>query len=254
METNQRAIVISIVVASVIIVILAVFTILFFMLFIKKKRVLQHEKEIMKAEFEQTLLQSQLEIQEQTLLNISQEIHDNIGQVLSLVSLNLNLLKSPDTEKLATTTSLVEKAINDLRNLSKILNPERVMKIGLKEALELELHYLKKSGKYLTSMYVDRNFTEPDSDKTIILYRMSQEVLNNIMKHSGASEINVELTKCDQQTKISFRDNGTGFITDTNHSNGLGLQNIHKRASLINTMVDIDSKPGEGVNITFTLN
>lgn len=254
MEKSQRDIVVAIVLAILILVILVVFALLFFLTYIKKKRLLEREKEGMKAQFAQELLKSQIEIQEQTLRNISHEIHDNIGQILSLVALNLNLLKSPDLEKLNATTSLVEKAINDLRTLSKILNPERILKVGLKEALELELQHLEKSGKFMVNMYVDANFREPNAEKTIILYRMSQEVLNNIIKHSEANHIQIKLIDAGDLCKIVISDNGKGFDAALDYSDGIGLQNLHRRASMINTEVDINSSPGKGTRITFTLN
>ncbi len=181
-------------------------------------------------------------------------IHDNIGQILSLVALNLNLLNSPDIEKLNATTSLVEKAINDLRTLSKILNPERILKVGLKEALELELQHLEKSGRFMVNMYVDADFQEPNAEKTIILYRMSQEVLNNIIKHSEANHIDIKLSQIEDRCRIVISDNGKGFDTGLDYTNGIGLQNLHRRASMINTEVDVNSSPGNGSKITFTLN
>jgi signal transduction histidine kinase len=254
MEKVQRDIIVAIIIATLTILIIVVFALLFFFMSIKKRRALEREKDMMEAQFAQTLLQSQVEIQEQTLRNISHEIHDNIGQILSLVSLNLHVLDSVEKEKLSATIGLVEKAINDLRTLAKILNPERVLKVGLKEALELELQYLEKSGKFSTSILVDTQFVEPEADRTIIIYRMCQEVLNNIIKHSEASAVFVELRRLGDQTNIIFRDNGKGFDIDRSAMNGLGLQNLHKRGSMINTDVTIESRPAKGTLITFTLN
>ena len=76
----------------------------------------------MQSQFQQSLLQTQLEIQEQTLKNISEEIHDNVGQVLSLAKLNLFTFENDKEPKLQSTTNLVSKAINDLRNLSRSMH------------------------------------------------------------------------------------------------------------------------------------
>jgi signal transduction histidine kinase len=96
-----------------------------------------------RAYFQQTLLQSQLEIQEQTLKNISQEIHDNIGQALTLVKLNLNTmdfdLNEQSNQKIITSKELISKAINDLRDLSRSLNTDIIADLGLQNAIEQEL-------------------------------------------------------------------------------------------------------------------
>ncbi|RZJ99282.1 MAG: sensor histidine kinase, partial [Flavobacterium sp.] len=126
MESSNEILVLSILIASIVIVVLTVFALLFFFLFVKKKKRLQAENEDLQLSFAETLLQSQLEIQEQTMGHIGREIHDNIGQVLSLVSLNLHTLVTADTEKVQSTSALVTKAINDLRLLSKRLNSDRV--------------------------------------------------------------------------------------------------------------------------------
>jgi len=96
----------------------------------------------MKSQFEQELLQTQIEIQEQTLKTISQEIHDNVGQVLSLAKLNLNTFEANPEGKLKNTKELVSKAINDLRDLSRSLHGEKIGEIGLQEAIVNELKIL----------------------------------------------------------------------------------------------------------------
>jgi signal transduction histidine kinase len=252
MEETQRDIVISIVLTCIIIMVLAVFTLLFFLLFINKKTVLQREKVMMKLNFEQNLLQTQLEIQEQTLRNISQEIHDNIGQILSLVSLNLNLLVTEDISKLNNTIQLVDKAMNDLRDLSKSLNPERVQHIGLKESIEHELRHLERTGRYSTSFDITKAYEEISPEKTIILYRMIQEVLNNIIKHAEATQVVATLSGIEKENTISISDNGKGFdVKNSTGVNGIGLQNIHKRAGLINATVEISSEIDKGTTVTF---
>src|SRR5690349_7079912 len=115
------------------------FVIFFYLFFLQMhRRRTIHEKEMydLKAQYERTLFQSQLEIQEQTFRNISQEIHDNIGQVLSLAKLNLNTIPHTGgtTDKISLTEELLGKAINDLRDLSRSMHPEKIADIGLTNA------------------------------------------------------------------------------------------------------------------------
>src|SRR6478672_13341252 len=127
------------------------FVIFFYLFFLQMhKRRTIHEKEMydLKAQYERTILQSQLEIQEQTFRNISQEIHDNIGQVLSLAKLNLNTIPHEgSTDKILLTEELLGKAINDLRDLSKSLHPEKISDIGLVNATRHELFIFQKASK-----------------------------------------------------------------------------------------------------------
>ncbi|MEJ7692109.1 MAG: sensor histidine kinase [Daejeonella sp.] len=203
-------------------------------------------------EYGQTLLKSQLEIQEQTLRHISREIHDNIGQVLSLVSLNLNTITAPDKEKLVFTNELVTKAIDDLRGLSKSLNPDRVQMIGITESIKTELDQLERTGIFQTSLDIKQDLKEISPEKTIILYRMVQEVLNNIIKHSRADQIVVSFESNEESDQISIEDNGCGFDLG-NNSPGIGLQNLRQRASMINAELNITSTINEGTTVSFSL-
>ncbi|MES3017330.1 MAG: ATP-binding protein [Bacteroidota bacterium] len=203
-------------------------------------------------EYGQTLLKSQLEIQEQTLRHISREIHDNIGQVLSLVSLNLNTVVVTDQDKLKFTSGLVTKAIDDLRGLSKSLNPDRVQMIGITESIKTELDQLERTGIFHTTLNAERDLREISPEKTIILYRMIQEVLNNIIKHSRAAKVIIRFHGDDNTDLISITDDGCGFDL-THNSPGIGLQNLRQRAIMINAELTITSKINEGTTVSFSL-
>ncbi len=234
---------------------LSVLLIFFYLLFIQySRRKIEHLKQMKDLQFEygQTLLKSQLEIQEQTLRHISREIHDNIGQVLSLVSLNLNTITVPDTDKLKFTSRLVTKAIDDLRGLSKSLNPDRVQMIGITESIKTELDQLERTGIFQTKLNIEQDLREISPEKTIILYRMVQEVLNNIIKHSRATKIIVDFNSVETGDLITITDNGCGFDLN-NNSPGIGLQNLRQRASMINAELNLTSKINEGTIVSFTL-
>jgi signal transduction histidine kinase len=203
-------------------------------------------------EYGQTLLKSQIEIQEQTLQHISREIHDNIGQVLSLVSLNLNTITASDNAKLNFTKELITKAIDDLRGLSKSLNPDRVQNIGITESIKTELDQLQRTGIFQTSLIIEKDLNEISAENTIILYRMVQEVLNNIIKHSRATEIIISIHGDELTESITIIDNGCGFNVE-DITTGLGLQNLTQRAAIINAELKITSKINEGTNVSFNL-
>ncbi|MES2005108.1 MAG: ATP-binding protein [Bacteroidota bacterium] len=207
----------------------------------------------MKNRFEQTLLKTQLEIQEQTFAYISQEIHDNIGQILSLVRLNLNTFESILTEeKINQTDELLGKAIKDLRDLSHNLQNNRIHHIGIVESVRQLLLSLEKTGRFSTTFTTSDNFHILDANTDIILYRMIQEIVNNIIKHAAANKIDIGISSETGITTIRISDNGIGFDTTVLHHNrpGIGLQNIVNRAKMINATVDVKSMPGNGTTIT----
>ncbi|MEO5909988.1 MAG: ATP-binding protein [Pelobium sp.] len=218
-----------------------------------KKRRMKREKEEMKKIYEQTLLESQIEIQEQTLRHISQEIHDNIGQILSLVSLNVSSIVTVDLEKRAFTRELLSKAMNDLRGLSKSLNPERIMMVELEVAIKNELEKLERSGDYKTELIIKNKISIVNENNKIILFRMIQEIMNNVIKHAKATQIKITFDTDDSQDFLTIEDNGIGFDILKLNNNGIGLSNIEKRSQMINATVNIESELNKGTAITFII-
>ena len=213
----------------------------------------------MKTQFQQELLQTQLEIQEQTLQNISEEIHDNIGQVLSLVKLNLNTfpehLEEPVQKKLQDTELLLSKAIDDLRDLSQSMNTDKISSLGLEAALEQQLKQLQKTGRFTTNLHVGGNRYALEPQKEMVLFRMVQESLNNAIKHSGAKNIDIELLYRPGSLLLQISDNGKGFNPETKHPSktGLGLKNMQNRAALIGAVFSVHSAINNGTSINIEL-
>ena len=246
---NEREVVlITILLSTFIILFMGVMIVSLFTLFKKKRDGYLKEKKLLQAEYEQTILQTRLEIQEQTLRTLSQEIHDNIGQALSLASLNLNTISTTEPEKLNHTNELVDRAIQDLRDLSKSLNPERVGQVGIAEAIQHELRNLEKTGKFKTSFIEGEESFSLSKEKEIVLYRMVQETINNIIKHSKADLVEVVI----DNNRIVVSDNGIGFDVSNAPASGIGLGNIYQRAAMIGIHASINSSPGNGTTVTFT--
>lgn len=226
-----------------------------------RKQYLQ-EKELLQAQYQQELLRTQLEIQEQTFKNISQEIHDNVGQVLSLAKLNLNTMDLSKTEqmkdKIDNTLVQVSKAINDLRDLSKSFNTDTIASIGLLRAVEYELEMIRKAGSLQPNFEVTGAARKIEPQRELILFRIVQEVLNNIIKHAAATQINVTATYTEKQLELTIADNGRGFELSADAKNegiatGLGIGNMNNRARLIGAGFSINSTVGQGTSIKITV-
>jgi signal transduction histidine kinase len=253
MQKERLDLIISVIAASLFVLLLVISVLFLFRIYLKRKNKLLLEKERMSMEFEQTLLKSQLEIQEHTFNHISREIHDNIGQVLSLVRINLNTLEAPgDSEKLELMDELMGKAITDLRSLSHSLDADHIRNNGWMTPVTKLLTDLQKTGKYKTFIEQDENLPALGNDKPIILFRMVQEVINNVIRHAGADTIHLDVKKENDKLVIKIEDNGKGFDTGIN-SGGVGLQNLKNRSKMINADLLIKSEQGKGTLVTISI-
>jgi two-component system, NarL family, sensor kinase len=230
-------------------------------LFVFSKRNWKHqvEKNQLKSQFQQELLQTQLEIQEQTLKTISQEIHDNVGQVLSLAKLNLNTFENTESAynqtKINDTKQLVSKAINDLRDLSRSLYGDKITELGLSVAIDNELRILKNIGQYQTELKIIGDSYKLQDKEEIVLFRIVQESLNNIVKHAKAKTIRVQTIYCPNLFTLTITDDGIGFDTVVlpSSQSGIGLKSIQNRTALIGGKFSLHSIPGEGTTVTIEL-
>lgn len=217
-----------------------------------------YEKQVREAQFQQELLQTQLEMQDHTFKIVSQEIHDNVGQILSLAKVNLNILamegfKDP---KITNVADLVGKAIRELRDLSAGYYADRLAEEGLIIAIKHELQQLEKTGLLSTSFQSQTERLPLDKNKTIFLYRMVQEICNNILKHAKATKVDVCIFKQENDIRIEIKDNGKGFDElKENFKPGIGLSSIRQRAAMIGADAQIHSESGVGttINLLFKL-
>ena len=231
-----------------------------FLSYQKRKFRYNREKQQLRTDFNQELLRAQLEIQEQTFQNISQEIHDNIGQMLSLAKLNLNTtdIAQPKQaeDKIQLSRDLVGKAINDLRDLSKSLNPDIIMKIGLSESIQRELLMAAKTSQFEVNLTQNGDLFQFDPHKELIIFRIFQEILNNIIKHARARTVNVKLDFEMPHFSLTVEDDGEGFDMQRLESvdnEGLGVRSMRNRAVLVGAQLTISSVLHKGTCVEVSL-
>lgn len=233
-------------------------------LFLYQKRQHRQVMEInrMKEEYERETLKSQLEIQEETFKNIGQELHDNIGQMLSVVKLSMAVLpldnKHDAWEPIQAARQVLNKAMIDLANLTKSLHTDRITQIGLVESIHFELENINRTGLLEIEFGVSGMEESLDEQKSIVVFRIFQENLNNILKHSKAQKIQVALTYLDDKFIMKITDDGVGFNiaekkNSTSSAAGVGLKSIFNRAKLIGAEIDMQSEPGKGTIISIQL-
>jgi signal transduction histidine kinase len=237
---------------------LGCFIILLAALYSRKQMKNRKEKLKMQAQFSDTLLHSQLEIKEQTLRHISWELHDNFGQIASLIKINLNTFSWDDqvkgVKKIEDTKELVRQLISDIKTLSISLDGDRISQSGLAKAIQLEIDRLNRTGHFEAIFGQEGELPLLSNERTIILFRMVQEILNNMIKHSGARQISVFLSAEEKSLKLALSDDGVGFdLEERKNSGGAGLRNLENRARLIQADLVITTAPGSGTEIIINL-
>lgn len=257
MFESDEAISIVILAGTAVILILAISVVGFIAAYRIRKESFLKEKNVMQQTFQQELLRTQLEIQEQTFKTISQEIHDNIGQVLSLAKMNLATAdieqEHKSAEKVYMAKDLVSKAIQDLRDLSRTLNTETIVSMGLLKAIETELQLMQKTASIETSMNIEGTVSRLEPQKELILFRIVQEALHNVIKHSNARQVTVDALYSNQYLYLKISDDGQGFDI-SEETAGSGLRNMQSRAKLIGAEWNISSNAqGTLINISIPI-
>jgi signal transduction histidine kinase len=232
-------------------------TVLF--LYQKKRIAFIKNFEAAKLDYERNLLRTQLEIQEHTFQNIAREIHDNISLSLTLAKLNLNTLvvneRSAPTDSIQNSVGLISNAIRDLSNISKSLNSEVISSYGLITALQVEIDKVRRCGKHEIRFEVCGEPVYMDPQKELVLFRITQEALNNILKHANATAITLKLHYNKGYIDLKIADNGVGFdavnsMQNENHIMKAGLTNMRSRANLIQGTCLIESTLANGTTIS----
>jgi len=228
---------------------------------------LQDITERKRAEEQIKLLSGQvIEIEEKERESLSREIHDNIGQLLFALKMGLSRAnkKIPDElssvkDRLTELSYLLSKVITEIRGLSHALHPPQIEDLGLVAALK----GLCQDFKSYSEITIKYHFAEIQdtlpSITNITIYRLFQEGLNNILKHSHATEARLELTSSESTIQAVIEDNGIGFrvdevLTPSPNTKTLGLISMRERLALIGGELQISSKPGKGTIISASFN
>lgn len=219
-----------------------------------KKREHHHEKGRMKKEFEDEIHKVGLEVKEHTMKTIGADLHDNIGQLLGLTNLTLSTINLNDrekaAEKIADSIGLTKKSIKELRQLAHLMNGSSFMSSSLADAIGSEVDWLERTGRFKIQLNVQSQTSGRSPDKDIIVFRVFQEILNNVMKHAEATEITIDLFVGSPELQLQVKDNGKGFSYNAEAMvSGIGLANLKKRAELIGGTLMIDSVINNGTNV-----
>ena len=258
MQAERNDIILFVIIITILLLFMLSFIAAVLFLYQKKNILYYKQLEDVKTSYEKSLLQTELEIQEQTFQNISREIHDNIGLSLTLAKLHLNTidyqLENNTREIIHASIDLIGKAIQDLSDVSKSLNSEAIKAHGLYNTLKVETDKINRSGRLIVEFTEEGDIVFLDSNKELILYRIAQEALNNILKHAQASRVSIKLIYESDRMRLCIEDNGKGFdkLAVEKYRSGkipTGLSNIRTRTKTLDGECSINSSPGNGTTI-----
>ena len=258
MQNSENQVIITIVAVVVVLLFLGILFLVMVLYYNNKKMQLLKEKQSLKNLFEKQLLESKLEIQEQTFNFISQEIHDNVGQVLSLAKVQLNIMDQQqeiDRSILKEAKASISKAMTELRDIAKSLSRERMHSFDLLEAVTDEVKRINSTGTIKAMVSIKEYDRTVIEQHKLIIFRLVQESMQNILKHAKASEIQVSIDVNLKKSFIIISDNGIGFDVEgeLKKSSGLGLKNMISRAASIGGQINIQSTYRQGTAVTIIL-
>jgi signal transduction histidine kinase len=233
------------IISTILVLFIVIALIVLFTVFQKKKNYLVEERKKNLEKFEREIAETQIEIREETLRNISWELHDNIGQLLTLAKIQL---QNATKENINEVSETITKGLTEVRSLSKLINPEAIKNINLKEAIQLEVDRFNRLNFIDSSLEILGSEIEIDKKHSIIIFRILQEFFSNTIKHSRASTLKISLEYNNDSLNIISKDNGVGFSTDSKKE-GIGLVNIKKRAQLIGADIIFLSEENKGTSL-----
>ena len=236
-----------------VILFLAGFTVLFFITYQRRKNKILKEKYEAEQKFRAELSDARIEIQEATLKNVSWELHDNIGQLLSIAKMQINLLTKTVVEEnqqaFNEVKNLVSDSLTEVRALSRSLNNEVIDYNGLEGSVENEIERFNRLGVLEANLDIKGDSYKLKQEDTIILFRILQEFFSNIIKYAGASRLSVEFEYKPEFLLITASDDGKGFDVE-NQKAGSGLLNMRSRAEMIDTDFQLKSSIGKGTSLS----
>ncbi len=212
--------------------------------------------EIDRLKSEKRVISAIINTEENERKRFAKDLHDGLGPIMSTVKMSLSALgdriKDPtDTVILNNTNHLVNEAINTLKDISNNLSPHVLSNFGLSSALSAFIAKINQTKAMEIDFKSNMENQRLESEKEVVMYRAACELINNSIRHSGASKIEIELNKHEKFITLQFNDNGRGFDTDmleNEDTKGMGLSNIETRVKSVDGVFILESTPGKGTS------
>jgi signal transduction histidine kinase len=237
---------------------LLIILLVIFFYFLKKKNNYLVEKMESELYFQSELIKTRIEIKDQTLSEISKELHDNIGQIVSVGIMQLNMYlnseKPVQHTELKDLKEVLAKSLDEIRILSRIINKDNLLDSNFIEAIKQDLERIKKLKNIQYHYNLTGEIPDISQEHDLFIYRIFQEALHNSLKHSHSELLEVNINTTDTLFCLEIKDFGIGYDADQINS-GIGLSNMKLRAKLIGSELIMNSTPsGTIVTLKYPLN
>jgi signal transduction histidine kinase len=238
---------------------MALVLVLFF--YFSRKKIVQKEVEKKNLELghQKKLLHAILVTQEEERKRIAQDLHDDISSKLNIVSINSHLLKTPgltfeESCEISTNIfNLTKKALDNSRRIAHDLLPPVLEKFGLHAGIEEMCVEFNSNKQVRANFKSTAELDKLSSDVQLSVFRILQELMNNSLKHSKASSINIIFERELEKITCKYCDDGIGFdIQSEDNQKGLGMKSIESRISFLNGQINVNSSLGNGINVLFS--
>ncbi|WP_080238586.1 sensor histidine kinase [Spirosoma rigui] len=263
MITTTNDVLVMLITGTIVVLMMALFGVGFILYYHRRQREIVREKRLMQENYQRELLLSQLEIQNNTLQQVAHELHDNIGQLLTVAVMRLNTLEDELDQPGAQHTvqqirELIRTVITDVRSLSKTLDFDTVQRFGLLPSLTFELDRIQRVARVHTQLVTTGDVYSMGEQAETVLLRMAQESLNNALKHAQASQLTISVDYQPETFRLVIADDGRGFsIPDVASRSidqaGAGLSNLNRRAGLLGGTCTVASQPDLGTRVDIVL-
>jgi len=228
-----------------------------FFYFLKKKNSYLVDKMESELYFQSELVKTRIEIKDQTLSEISKELHDNIGQIISVgimqLNMHINNEKVIQPNELRDLKEILAKSLDEIRILSRIINKDNLLQSNFIEAIKQDLERIKKLKKIQYKYTLSGEIPHICEEHDLFIYRIFQEALHNSLKHSHSDLFEVNITTTDDLFCLKIKDFGIGYDPLQTNS-GIGLNNMKLRAKLIGaTLIMNSDSSGTAVTLEYPL-
>ncbi|WP_299890997.1 sensor histidine kinase [uncultured Lacinutrix sp.] len=217
---------------------------LFLIIYLTRTRKFAMSKQALQEQFSQELINQQ----EKERSRLARDLHDSVGQKLMLLSKTTKNSGDENAEKLASNT------LEEVRSISRGLHPSNLERLGLTQAINVLVYSINANTDVFFTDEIENLDNILSKESELHLYRIIQETLSNIVKHSEAMAVKMYINKTSKEISVVISDNGKGFDFETKQKNiSLGLKTLFERAKIIGAKMNLDSEISKGTKMTLTI-
>lgn len=250
--------------AIVVTFVLGIGFIIFCVVYLRRLFSQKLELQRLQSEHRKNLLEASLQAQEVERTRIAQDLHDDVGALLSTIKLYTSHIEENEKEEMAKSlpkkvNTLVDQTVMNLRQISQNLMPSNLVQFGLESAINEICRQINEAEHGIKVDFTYTMSSTLPADHSLHLYRIVQELLNNALKHSKAEQIVLFLKEESGQIIFDYHDNGVGIDLSLVNAvsidkSSLGMKTIASRVEMLNAQIDYQSAPKQGLSVKIAFN